>query len=68
LEQREENSPCHAIETHPKILPRALSIEEVEEDIHRRRVPKVVAQNLEGPHEGPVVGMQLGGGHIDFCQ
>ena len=43
LEQREENSPCHAIETNPEILPRTLSLEKMEEDIHRGRMPKVVA-------------------------
>ena len=27
---------------------------------------KVVAQNVEGPYEGPAVGMQLGRGHVDL--
>jgi len=45
LEQREENSPCHTIETHPEILPWTFSLEKMEEDIHRGRMPKVVAQN-----------------------
>ena len=34
LEQREENSPCHAIETHPEILPQTLGFEEMEKDVH----------------------------------
>ena len=29
---------------------------------------KVVAEYGEGPHDDPAVGMQLGGGHIDFSQ
>jgi len=40
----------------------------VEEEVDRGRVPKVVAQYRECPNEGPTVGMQLGGGHVDFCQ
>ena len=68
LEQGEENSPCHTIETHPEIIPRTFSLKNMEEDIHRGRMPKVVAQNWEGPYEGPALGMQLGGGHVDFCQ
>jgi len=45
LEQREENSTCYTIETHPEVLPRTFSLEKVEEDIDRGRMPKVVAQN-----------------------
>jgi len=45
LEQREENSPCHTIETHPEVLPHTFSLEKMEEDIHEGRMPKVVAQN-----------------------
>jgi len=45
LEQREENSPCHTIETHPEVIPWTFSLEKVEEDIHRGRMPKVVTQN-----------------------
>jgi len=33
LEEHEENCPCHTTETHPEILPRALGLEEVEEDV-----------------------------------
>ena len=66
LEEHEENSPYHATKAHPKVLPGALIFKEVREDVDRRGVPKVVAQNSEGPHEGPAVGMQLGGGHIDL--
>jgi len=40
----------------------------VEEDVDRWRVPNIVAQYGEGPHEGPAVRMQQGGGHVDFCQ
>ena len=27
---------------------------------------KVIAQDTEGPHEGPAIGMQLGRGHVTF--
>ena len=68
LEEREENSPCHAAEAHPEVLLGALSFKEVKEDVDGRGVPKVVAQYGEGPHEGPTVGMLLGGGHVDLHQ
>ena len=60
---------------HPKELPFEALIgllEEREKDspchVEGRRVPKVVAQYGERPHEGPAVGMQLGGSHVDFYQ
>ena len=64
--RREEDSPCHATKAHLEVLPGALGFKEMKEDVHGRRVPKVVAQYSERPHEGPAVGMQLGGGHIDL--
>ena len=68
LEECEEDSPRHSTETHPEVLPGTLSLEEVEEDIDGRRVPKVITQDGECPHEGPAVGMQLGRGHVNLCQ
>ena len=38
----------------------------MKEDVDEGRVPKVVAQYSERPHEGLVVGMQVGGGHVDL--
>jgi len=64
LEEREEDSPCHATVAHQEVLPGALSFKEMKEDVDGMRVPKVVAQYSEGP----AVGMQLGGGHVDLCQ
>jgi len=29
---------------------------------------KVAAEDGKGPDEGPVVGMQLGRGHVNFCE
>ena len=43
LEECEEDSPRHATEAHPEVLPGALSLKEMEEDINGGRVPKVVA-------------------------
>jgi len=40
LEECEEDSPRHSAETHPKVLPGTLSLEEVEEDIDRGGCPK----------------------------
>jgi len=42
LEEREENCPCHAVEAHPEVLPGTLSFKEMEEDVDRRGVPKMV--------------------------
>jgi len=68
LEEREENSPCHATEAHLEVLPGALGFKEMEEDVDLRGLPKMVAQYREGPREGPAVGMQLGRGHVDLFQ
>ena len=43
LEECEEDSPRHAAKARPKVLPRALSFEEMKEDIDEGRVPEVVA-------------------------
>ena len=29
---------------------------------------KIAAKDREGPDEGPVVGMQLGRGHVELCE
>jgi len=68
LEEHEEDSPCRATEDHPQVLFGALSFKEMKKDVDGRSVPKVVAQYSERPHEGPTVGMQLGGGHVDLRQ
>ena len=28
----------------------------------------VIAENCKGPHRGPIVRVQLGGGHVDLCK
>ena len=68
LEECEEDFPCHATKTQPEVLPKAFGFKEMKEDVDARRVPKVVAQYREHPHEGPAVGMQLGGSHVDLRQ
>jgi len=68
LKERQENSPCHPIEAHPQLLSRVLSLKEVEEDVHRRRIAKMVAKDSESPHKGPVVRVQLGRGHVDLSK
>jgi len=68
LEESQEKSPCHPIEAHPQLLFGVLSLKEVEEDVHRGRMAKMVAKDREGPHKGPAVGMQLGKGHVDHCK
>jgi len=66
LEEREEDSPYHAAEAHPQVLPGALGLEEMKEDVEGGRVPEVVAQYGECSHEGPAVGMQLDGGQVNL--
>jgi len=43
LEEREEDSPCHATKAHPEVFPGALSFKEMKEDVDGRGVSKVVA-------------------------
>jgi len=38
----------------------------MEEDVYRRGVPKMVAEDCKPPHKGPTVGVQLGRGHINL--
>jgi len=45
LKQGEENSPCHPIEAYPKLFPWTLGLEKMEEDVYRRGVPKMVAED-----------------------
>jgi len=66
LEQGEENSPCHLIKAYPKLFPWTLGLEEMEEDVYKRGVPKMVAEDCKRLHKGPVVGVQLGRGHINL--
>jgi len=40
----------------------------MEENVHRRRMPKVVTQNGEDPYEGRAFEVQLGRGHVDLRQ
>ena len=63
LEEGQEGSPHHTIEAYPKLLPWTLSLKEVEEDIHRRGEPQMVAQD----RERPAVGVQLSRCHVYFC-
>jgi len=66
--ESQENSPCHPIEAHPQFLSRVLSLKEVEEDVHRRRIAKMVAKDTESPHKGPAVRVQMGKGHVDLSK
>ena len=43
-----------------------LGLEEVEEDVHKGGVPKMIAEDRKHPREGLVVGMQLGRGHVNL--
>ena len=40
----------------------------MQEDIHRRGDTQVSTKNLKTPHECPTVGMELGGGSVDFSK
>ena len=68
LKESQENSPCHPIEAHPQLLSGVLSLKELEEDVHKGRMAKMVAKDREGPHKGLTVGMQLGRGHVELCK
>jgi len=68
LKESQEDSHCHPIEAHPQLLPGVLSLKEVEENVHRGRMAKMVAEDREGLQKGPTIGMQLGRGHVDLCK
>jgi len=40
----------------------------MQENVYRREDAQVSAKNLKTPHEFPAVGMELGGGSIDFSE
>jgi len=66
LKEGQKGSPHHTVEAYPKLLPWTLSLKEVEEDVHRRSEPQVVAQDCERPYKCPAVGVQLSRGHVYF--
>jgi len=66
LEKGHEDSPYHPVEAHPKLLSWILSLKEIEEDVYRRWMAKVVAKDSKGSHECPAVRMQLGRGHVNL--
>ena len=64
LEQGKDDSSCHPAEANPEVFPRVFGLKEMEENVYRGGVAKVVTKDGEGPNEGPVVGMQLGKGDV----
>ena len=67
LEEGQEGFPHHTVEAYPKLLPCTLSLKKVEEDVHRRVEPQVVAQDCDRPYKRPIIGVQLSRGHVYFC-
>jgi len=68
LKECQEYSPSHAIQTDPQPLPQVFDLEEIKENIYRRRKTKVAAKNGKRSHERPIVRMKLGGGNIQLGQ
>jgi len=68
LEQGEDDSSCHPAEAYLKVLPRVFGLEEVKKNIYSGWMTKMVAEDGEGPHKGPAIGMQLGRGNVYFGQ
>jgi len=68
LEKGEDDSSCHPTEAYPEVLPRAFGFEEMKKNIYSGWMTKMVAEDGEGPHKGPVVRMQLGRGNVYFGQ
>ena len=66
LEEGEDDPARDAGEAHPKAFPLFLHFEEMQENIHGRKDAQVPAENLEAPYECPAVGMELGGGCVNF--
>ena len=62
LEKSEDDAAGDAREAHPEAFALFLHLEKVKKDVHRGRDAQIPTENLETPHEGPVVGVKLGRG------
>jgi len=60
--------PATALKLTQSFFPGLLASKKWRKTSTKGGVPKMVTQYREGRHEGPAVGMQLGGGHVDLRQ
>ena len=68
LEEGEEDPARDPEKAYPEAFPLLFYLKEMQEDIYGREDTQVFAKNLKTPHECPAVGMELGGGGIDFSE
>ena len=66
LVQAQKHPSSNPVQADPKPIPWFLRLKEVEEHLHRGVVPKVVAQDLKRPDEGPGVGVELAGRDVQL--
>ena len=72
LESGKDDCSCHSAEANSEVFPRVFGLKEMEENIYRGGMAKVITKNGEGPDEEPAVGpdeepavgMQLGRGDV----
>jgi len=52
LEQGKDDSPCHPTEANPEVFPRVFGLKEMEENVYRGEMAKVVTNDGEGTAVG----------------
>ena len=68
MEEGEEDPARDPGKAYPEAFPLLFHLKEMQENVYRREDAQVSAKNLKTPHECPAVGMELGGGSIDFSE
>jgi len=66
LKEGQDDPSSYPTEADPEVLLGALSFEEMQEDVHGGGVAEMIAEDAEGPDEGPTVRVQLGRGHVNL--
>ena len=66
LEEGEEDSARDPGKAYLEAFPLLFHFKEMQENVYGRKDAQVPAKNLKTPYECPAVGMELGGGGINF--
>ena len=66
LEEGEEDSARDPGKAYPEAFPLLFHLKEMQENVYGREDAQVSAKNLKTPYKCPAVGVQLGGGGINF--
>ena len=66
LEEGEEDSARDPGKAYPEAFPLLFHLKEMQENVYGREDAQVSVKNLKTPYKRPAVGVELGGGGIDF--